>query len=56
MFIIEKMRAPNDFQPQLVNTSSMPYAAPPQWVRSQRFPGEEAFAQADRHAIEVLLG
>lgn len=50
-----KMRAPGDFQPQLVNTSNMPYAAPPQWLRSQRFPGEETFAQADQHALEVNL-
>lgn len=50
-----QMKAPSDFQPQLVNTSSVPYAAPPAWLRSQRFPGEETFAQADRHAMEVCL-
>lgn len=47
------MRAPDDFQPQLVNTSSMPYAAAPAWLRSQRYPGEETFAQADKHAMQV---
>lgn len=48
-----QMRAPEEFQPQLVNTSSMPYAAPPVWLRSQRYPGEETFGQADKHAMQV---
>lgn len=50
------MRAPDDFQPQLVNTSSMPHAAAPAWLRSQRYPGEANFAQADKHAMQVSVG
>ncbi|XP_067949883.1 uncharacterized protein [Watersipora subatra] len=47
------MRAPDDFRPQPVDTSSIPYASAPEWLRSQRYPSGETFAAADQHAIQV---